>query len=257
MKIKGIIDEDFVNYKLPIAKDVLESDIIIGISKMKTHQLMYLTGCVKNFFGTVVGLNKSACHMAFPNRDNFSKLIVNLHEFIKPSYSFMDGIIAMEGPGPANGNPKAAGLILGSENDYAVDIAQAIICGYKIDQIPILHYAKIINILPEKIDCTILDYNNLIIKDYKSIPIRKKTKLISSLILPFFTRNKYLKREKKLTCPSFNLNNCKLCLRCVNICPAKALSLKNKEIELDTDKCIRCYCCHEMCPHNAIYVKSN
>jgi formate hydrogenlyase subunit 6/NADH:ubiquinone oxidoreductase subunit I len=28
-----------------------------------------------------------------------------------------------------------------------------------------------------------------------------------------------------------------------------------KKIEVDYDKCIRCYCCHEVCPENAIVVR--
>jgi formate hydrogenlyase subunit 6/NADH:ubiquinone oxidoreductase subunit I len=44
----------------------------------------------------------------------------------------------------------------------------------------------------------------------------------------------------------------------VNICPAKALSLKpakggsRPRIEIDYRACLRCYCCHEVCPENAI-----
>ena len=46
---------------------------------------------------------------------------------------------------------------------------------------------------------------------------------------------------------------------CVNICPAKALELKEeadktRHVVCDYKKCIRCYCCHEMCPVDAITV---
>ena len=52
---------------------------------------------------------------------------------------------------------------------------------------------------------------------------------------------------------------CIRCLRCANICPAKALTLKEetdgtKHIVCDYSRCIRCYCCHEMCPVDAITV---
>jgi len=61
--------------------------------------------------------------------------------------------------------------------------------------------------------------------------------------------------------PTINAEACILCGTCVNVCPVdpKALSWKNESHssppEYDYSKCIRCYCCQEMCPENAIYVK--
>ena len=54
--------------------------------------------------------------------------------------------------------------------------------------------------------------------------------------------------------PRFDDAKCVHCLRCMKICPAKALS-HNDRIEIDTHKCIRCYCCAEMCPADAIEVE--
>jgi uncharacterized protein (DUF362 family)/Pyruvate/2-oxoacid:ferredoxin oxidoreductase delta subunit len=45
---------------------------------------------------------------------------------------------------------------------------------------------------------------------------------------------------------------CKLCSECWIYCPAKAISHDNKKIHFDYDKCIRCYCCIEVCPHGAL-----
>lgn len=246
-----------LNYKLNITDTVLEADVIIGISKMKNHQLMYLTGCVKNFFGTVPNLHKSACHLAFPDADDFASLIVNLHEIIKPAYSFMDAVLAMEGPGPANGNPKPVNLILGSDNDYATDTAQAFICGYDPKSVPILKYAGKSGLIPDTIVCTLLDYRKLLVTDFIRIPQRKKTKILSSLVLPFFLRKHIMKKQQKRPAPTFNREKCILCQKCVKICPAKALSADDNKINIDTEKCIRCYCCDEMCSEKAISIKGN
>ena len=37
-------------------------------------------------------------------------------------------------------------------------------------------------------------------------------------------------------------------------CPANAISFVNGKIEINKNKCIMCYCCHEMCPESAIEV---
>ena len=58
--------------------------------------------------------------------------------------------------------------------------------------------------------------------------------------------------------PVFSKELCDGCGRCVEICPAEALSLRNDELPkvgIQRDICIRCYCCHEVCSENAIDLK--
>jgi uncharacterized protein (DUF362 family) len=45
-------------HSLALAKDAINSDIIINLPKLKTHSQMLLTLGVKNLFGCVVGLSK-------------------------------------------------------------------------------------------------------------------------------------------------------------------------------------------------------
>ncbi len=52
--------------------------------------------------------------------------------------------------------------------------------------------------------------------------------------------------------PSFN-EKCTLCMLCVKICPANALSAVEDHIEVDKEKCIHCGLCESRCPVDAIY----
>ncbi len=45
---------------------------------------------------------------------------------------------------------------------------------------------------------------------------------------------------------------CQRCERCVEICPAGALTKGEKTPLFDYEKCIRCYCCQEVCPEGAV-----
>lgn len=248
--------------KLLMANIIDKVDMVFSLAKFKTHQLMYTTGAVKNLFGTIPGLHKSTCHVKCPSRESFAKLIVGIYETVKPAFSFMDGIIGMEGSGPANGTPRTLGLVLGSCDGIAVDLSQAIIMGYNPKEIPILREASRRHILPTNVVYPILDANEIVVKDFEIIPIREKTKFVKTLILPFLTRGIQKKMQSKRQAPSFDKNKCIRCLKCVNICPAHALSLsgdetlskKDRYIVIDCSKCIRCYCCHEMCPVNAISI---
>ncbi len=242
---------------LHMANVVAKADVIIGLCKMKTHQLMYVTGSVKNFFGTIPGLHKSQCHMHFPSCDSFAKLLVGIHETVKPDFSIMDGIVSMEGAGPANGTPRNTGLLLGSANDYALDRAQAVIMGYDPALIPVLKEAGNQNLMPSEILYPDLDASNCVIKDYVRIPYRKKTGFIRNLILPVMARTIGGFFKGKDHGPEFMKDRCIHCLKCVKICPAHAIFFSEEEqrIVADYSKCIRCYCCHEMCPADAIKVK--
>ena len=47
---------------------------------------------------------------------------------------------------------------------------------------------------------------------------------------------------------------CVGCGDCARACPRQALHVANGKAHLDKWKCIKCYCCHEMCPIKAIDV---
>ncbi|HIH33014.1 MAG TPA: hypothetical protein HA227_02050 [Candidatus Diapherotrites archaeon] len=41
------------------------------------------------------------------------------------------------------------------------------------------------------------------------------------------------------------------------MCPAKAIDFKTKKPVFDYGKCIRCFCCHEVCPEKAIEIRDS
>lgn len=236
------------NIKAPMASILFDVDLVFSVCKMKTHQLMYATGAVKNMFGTIPGLNKSAMHLKAKSPDEFAHLMISIYKQRIPDYSIMDGIISMEGEGPSNGDLRHTALLLASNSAIALDKAEAIIMGYKINDIPILkeaekEYGKSTE------EYTLLNPRDIIIKDFKRVEIKKRG-LFNSLLLPFVTKHIPHKDNRKT--PSFEHEKCRLCKKCVNICPAKALVVSDGKISIDTSKCIKCYCCHEMCPFDAI-----
>ena len=246
-------------FTLPMARILDEVDLVFSVCKFKTHTLMYSTGAVKNLFGVVPHLNKGLCHTKCPSRESFARLIVGIHETIKPAFCIMDAIIGMEGAGPANGKCRPVNLLLASDNCFAMDVAQATIMGYNINDIFILNEARVRRLIPKDIVYPVLDANDLIIENYDRVPIRKRTRFIRSLVIPFAATPLQRMRQRREPAPQFNDEKCIRCLRCANICPAKALTLKEEEngtkhIVCDYKKCIRCYCCHEMCPVDAIIV---
>lgn len=227
-------------------------DLVISLSKFKTHQLMYSTGPVKNMFGLMPGLNKSPMHLAHPSREGFASFINSLFAVSKCAYAFVDGIIGMEGSGPANGTLRSVGLLFGGADAYLVDSVQARIMGYRSQDMPILRNHR----FTEDPLFTDLSPDEVALSDFRLVEVEKPKGLFASLILPFFTRGHERKKTRKRCAPDFDSNTCIHCLRCVKICPAKALTHSDR-IMIDTDKCIRCYCCAEVCPADAVRVEKS
>ena len=51
------------------------------------------------------------------------------------------------------------------------------------------------------------------------------------------------------------IRGCIGCGKCANICPAKAIKMKNKLPRIDRSACIHCFCCQEFCPKGAMKVR--
>jgi Fe-S-cluster-containing hydrogenase component 2 len=55
--------------------------------------------------------------------------------------------------------------------------------------------------------------------------------------------------------PVIDMEVCKSCNRCAEICPPQALAREGKNLFFDYGQCIRCLCCLEVCPEGAISIK--
>ena len=55
--------------------------------------------------------------------------------------------------------------------------------------------------------------------------------------------------------PVVDRRACVGCEKCKNLCPAKAITMRNRRPVIDRARCIRCFCCQEFCPKGAMRVK--
>lgn len=235
-----------------IANAILETDAIINLPKMKAHALQRITGAIKNPFGAVTGYNKAGMHGRFTNAFNFAEMIIDLNNYLQVDLHIMDGIVAMEGNGPRNGTPINMNVILISTDPVALDTVFCKLIDVDPMKIPLITYGQDYGLGSyEDIEVIGEDIESLSNKSF-DIPkeeLRKEDGSIFDLLKPFIRK------------PYIITDLCKKCGVCVNVCPLeeKALSFSNGKInppKYDYTKCIRCYCCQEMCPFEAINVKT-
>lgn len=96
---------------------------------MKTHDVTLLTGAVKNMFGIIVGKVKHEIHKRALVKELFGEILIDIFNIRKPALAIMDGVVAMEGNGPGNGIPRRVGVILASNDCFALDIIASKIIG--------------------------------------------------------------------------------------------------------------------------------
>ncbi len=232
--------------KIEIARDAMEADLVINLAKLKSHAQMYLTLGVKNIFGTIVGLRKPEWHMrAGVDRVLFAKLLVQIYQAVSPGFTIVDGILALEGQGPAkSGSPRELGLLIGGASAHAVDKTICTLLGLDPQELLTYNLARQLGFFDGEVH---VNGNLHIVDDYRFPEL-------NSLSMGPESLNRFM-RKYVIQKPVVDNDKCKLCGECWKICPAEVISHNTKGIQFDYDKCIRCYCCLEVCLHGAICAK--
>jgi len=237
----------------PLASWVKECNKMISLPKFKTHDLMVLTGAVKNLFGLIPGIFKTELHRRALDAESFSKILSDIYERAKPTLSIVDGIVAMEGDGPGSGGTlRNLGLIIAGSDAVALDSVLATIMGLRPEDILSTKEAglrRLGNTDLDNIDIWGEKIEELIVPDYK-LP---QLSVLNRIPKPFLTIGKWLVRFRN----TINPDVCKMCELCVKACPVGAISKKAQGMTIEYNRCVLCMCCKEVCPEGAVSVKKS
>jgi uncharacterized protein (DUF362 family) len=120
--------------ELALPVELLNSDFIVSMPKLKTHHWAGMTCSMKNLFGVVPGAvygwPKNILHMR-----GIYESILDLTATVKPHLAIVDAITAMEGDGPIMGKPRGLGFIGMGTDPVAVDATCARIIGLAPEKI--------------------------------------------------------------------------------------------------------------------------
>ncbi|MBQ7090061.1 MAG: DUF362 domain-containing protein [Clostridia bacterium] len=234
-----------------------EADAIINFCKLKTHGMMAMSGAAKNMFGAVPGTVKPEYHYRFPNPADFADMIVDLNEYFKPRLAIIDGVVGMEGNGPTAGTPRPIGILIASENPHAADLLGSAIIGLNPGEVPTLTAAMKRNLIPERpeeLELCGINWKERIIPDYQLVETTHSLRF-SKDSEKFFGKVFSKIADRALASrPKLKKSECVGCRECEKICPADAITMKNKKPQIDRKQCIRCFCCQEFCPKGALKV---
>ena len=256
---------------LDFAEPFTKADVVVSVSKLKTHQFMSYTGAMKNLFGLVVGLTKAKTHYRFSDKKDFSAYLTDLNIAANAQYAIMDAIVGMEGQGgPGNGDPVKLGFLAASDNILSLDWVCSSIVGYNPYQIPNLKCALERGRWlksPDDIQTVGCTPKELKPASFKIVKEASAAVTLQKMLPGFLNKMATLVFVKT---PHFNKKKCIRCGRCLEICPAQILRFytdkktvapaetpnAEKFVALsDKSKCLHCFCCHEICPVEAIKLR--
>jgi len=238
-----------------IARPVMEADLIINLPKLKTHGMTLYTGAIKNMFGCVPGFYKTQFHTRFPRPIDFARSLVKIFKITKPGLNIADGVIGMEGSGPANGIPRKLGVIMASGDGVALDAVASYLMGFDpraIETTVAAYEQKLGEMDLDQIELAGAKLSDLVIKDWKHPPnshwlTNRIPAIIYGVVSPIV--NQLLS-----IMPEIDQEKCTKCMVCVNSCPAKTINYdkNSKIVKIDLSNCISCFCCHELCKYDAV-----
>ena len=235
---------------IPLAYVVKEVDGIISLPKMKTHDLTTITGAVKNSYGLAVGLYKAQCHLKAPRPREFAEYIVNVFECAVPRLVVMDGVVAMEGSGPAAGELREAGLILASNDCVACDAVFAALIGLApldIETTEEAYKRKSGEADLSRIKVLGMDLREAKLHNFKLPETSVLIRIPKPIVRLLAGRIKFW--------PKIDDAICEKCQICAKSCPAGCITVEEKGSTIDYKKCVTCFCCLELCPYKAISIK--
>lgn len=239
-------------HNLELARDILDADVIINLPKLKTHQMMGLTCAVKNLFGAVVGMRKPRLHLqAGSDKEFFALMLLELAGHIAPQLTVVDAVTAMEGDGPGSGEPAHIGALLASDSVVALDTVAIELLGLSDSDVWTQKVAR-----KKELPGCRLEQIEILGPPLKSLRPEKFRPSKSTDVnfgLPPVLLRPFKNAITAFPGPDEKL--CDSCGLCVRHCPAEAMRIEKGTLQIDYQRCIRCFCCQELCPKGALLTR--
>ena len=235
--------------RFALARPVLDADVVLSLPKLKTHNYTLYTGAVKNMLGCVPGGGKIRVHQLATSTRDLAAALLDIYGVVRPRLALIDAVVGMEGDGPAHGDPRHLGFLIASADSVAADAVACRLIGHRPRAIHILGQAEArglgvgtlerTEVVGERLDeCVAPDF------------VRCSNALLE-LVPAWLAR--LVGRTVRID-PEIVQETCQRCGLCQRSCPAQAID-GDGPFAVDPARCIRCFCCHELCPHGAVALR--
>jgi ferredoxin len=200
------------------------------------------------------GQAKKQAHLMCPRVDKFTTLLADLYACVRPGAALVDGIVGMEGHGPANGKLREVGMLAASTDAVALDSFGAQVMGFDPMQVGTLAKCdrRALGVArPEAIAVVGPTAQELAPEGYAH-PATFASNMLLRLVPEWMFRGLFHIFTSRYA--GVDASACIACGECARNCPNKAISMDEEtgKYRIDRALCICCYCCAEVCPVDAI-----
>ena len=242
-----------------VLKEVLDADVYVSIPKLKTHGLTMLSGSVKNNFGLLAGAQKSWYHYYSVKPEIFARIIIEMFRLRPPDLVIMDGILAMEGYGPASPETRWVNKVIASDDAVALDTVLAKMVGFGIEEVPYLRLARELRLgQTDSKTIEVLGDDSPIQGYHRPTPPEASFSYKAGVGSGKTSIDYY--RQRVAYRPVISPTVCRHqegCTACIDICPAKALSAATPLPLCNASRCMLCSACKEVCDFAALNYRSD
>jgi uncharacterized protein (DUF362 family)/Pyruvate/2-oxoacid:ferredoxin oxidoreductase delta subunit len=232
-----------------IARPVLDFQFILNMPKLKSHVYAGLTGAVKNMYGSMPGLSKTAMHLEAPKPKDFAARLLDIYEIAAPSFHIADAVVVIDTKGPSSGRIRPMDCLLASSDGVALDALFARLVGCPVGRYLTGAEAK-------RRGYPGVEMKNIQVKGGNPSVLAPRDFKVAN-IAPFRFIPGFLGpvSERLVRSWPVSTGGCTGCGFCAESCPVKAIEIKDQRAFMDTRTCILCLCCHELCPEGAVEMK--
>jgi ferredoxin len=174
-------------------------------------------------------------------------MLLELAERFKPALSIMDAVVGMDGDGPGNGDPVQLGALLASPHTLALDTVAAAMVNLQEQHIWTQRVARQTG--RQGVSLHELELHGVSLATLKTTRFRPATNADVNFGLPTPVKNLL---KNAITAQPEITRDCQRCGHCITHCPPQAMTQDAQGIKIDYGRCIRCFCCQELCPYGAI-----
>lgn len=252
LESSGVVERFARGQRYFLSRPVLEADLVINLPKLKTHGLTLFTGAVKNTFGTIPGLGKGEYHKKHPHPDTFSEVLLDVHALVAPALHIMDGVLAMEGNGPASGSPRHLGLLLAAEDGVALDAVASAVIGFRPEEIDTTRLASARGLGSARLDRVRVlgvPLAEARVTDFV-LPSNRLLAAVPETLLRLAGRLLWVR-------PKADTPTCIGCTLCATSCPVETIAMVDRLPVIDYARCINCITCQEVCPTQAMRAEAS
>ena len=213
-----------------------------------------MTGALKNTFGAVVGGEKAALHIRYPDAESFGRMIADVNSLVPSRWWSWMACGSWRATALPAGDLVDLGLLLISTDPVAVDAVACAILGIEPLSLPFLRAASEAG-LGARAGGGDRDPRRAALR-VDGAAASRCPPAISPTVPPALWR---VARSLFIGKPVIDAEACVACGECVASCPTSPKSLAQERGKVPCysyASCIRCYCCQETCPQGAISVRA-